>query len=131
MSTPPPPQNEETFHKARSRLIDSYARLEERVAKALDAAGMPIKGDTLASKLKTLRALPEKSKTELDRLSELVQFRADLVHSPMVLIDRDGERSASFRNARHAASEVQPTLQVSYRGLKDLADEIDRLSSMI
>lgn len=129
-----PPQNEDTFHKARSRLIDAFAQLEARVVVALRAAEKPIKGDTLATKLKTLSGipnLPSDKKDALDNLLQLIGFRADLVHGAMVLVDIDDERFASFRNARLACEDVQSAALVSYSTLKKMADQIAHHSSIL
>ncbi|HZF44770.1 MAG TPA: hypothetical protein VEZ26_00425, partial [Sphingomonadaceae bacterium] len=70
-------------------MIDSFARLEERVAIALNLAGKPVKGDTLGAKLNTLKALPGHAIANYDRLAELVKFRADLVHGVMTFVERE------------------------------------------
>ncbi|MBA4161854.1 MAG: hypothetical protein C0515_07205 [Novosphingobium sp.] len=118
MTKQPPPQQEDTFHQARSRLVDAYARLEARLAGSLVRAERPVKGDTVASKLKTLRDAAttqsvEKTADALERHSALVQIRADLVQGVMHPIDIDGERSATFRNAREAVNTVQQTSLIS------------------
>ncbi|KPL67624.1 hypothetical protein SZ64_05555 [Erythrobacter sp. SG61-1L] len=129
MKKNPPLQNTDTFHKVRSRLIDAFAKLEQRVALALHSAGKPVKGDTLGAKLTTLKAQPGHVEANYDRLAELVKFRADLVHGVMTFVDKDGERFACFRNARNVILQVQPASLVNYRSLKEMAEEIERLSS--
>lgn len=136
MTRNPPPQNEDTFHKARSRLIDSFARLENRTVIALKQAGWPIKRDTLASKLKTVReAAKTLASTEVDqmleRIAQLNQLIADIVHGIMTLVDVDGMRFASFRNAADAINEVQRPSQIAYQDLKKFSEELDRLSESI
>ena len=91
-----------------------------------------MKADTLSAKLKTLRSIPEVAKGNqkpLERLAELIHFRADLVHGVMILIDIDDERFACLRNARHAAAKIQDALLISYKELKQMAEEIDEISS--
>ena len=133
MPTSPPPQKEETFHIARSRLIDAFARIETRLVKLLDLADRPIKNDTVATKLKTLRdaATPEslvKLTESLDQLAPLFTIRADLVHSAMTLVDEDGERFASFRNARESVNKAQKSTQITFKTLKAFADDLDRIA---
>ena len=136
MSKQPPPQKPDTFHQARSRLIDAYAKFETKLIKTLHRAGKPIKGDTVATKLRTVRdAATENSLAavagSLDELVKLIALRADIVHSEMVLQDIDGERFACFRNARESVNDVQKTIRIAYKYLKSSAGEIDKLSSAL
>ena len=133
MAEQPPPQKEDTFHQARSKLVDAFARIEAKVIKSLDRAGRPIKGDTVATKLRALRdAATDTSlaavSDSLDRLASLISVRADLVHGAMVLIDIDGERFANFRNARESVNKAQKATQISYKNLKSFADELEQIS---
>lgn len=136
MTNKAPHQNEDTFHRARSRLIDAFAKLEAKLVSLLERAGRPIKGDTVASKLKTIRdsATPasiERVVPELDRLGVLIPVRADIVHGTMVLIDIDGERFANFRNARESVNRAQRATQISYRNLKAFTEELDQITSAL
>jgi hypothetical protein len=129
-------QKEDTFHQARSRLVDAFARLETRVIKSLNRAGKPVKGDTVATKLKTLRdaatdASISASGISFDQLGTLISKRADIVHGEMILVDVDGERLASFRNARESIEIVQRASQISYNNLKTLAEQLDAHSSAL
>ncbi|OJW59145.1 MAG: hypothetical protein BGO57_10640 [Sphingomonadales bacterium 63-6] len=90
-----------------------------------------MKGDTLGSKLNTLKTQPEHTSANYDRLAELVKFRADLVHGVMTFVERDGMRLACFRNARSAILDVQPASLITYGGLRAMAEEIEKLSSAI
>lgn len=136
MTNSPSHQSEDTFHKARSKLIDAFARLEVKLVKALMRANRPIRGDTLASKLKTIReaTTPEslsESSEQLEKLAALLPFRADIVHGAMVLVDCDGERFANFRNAREAVQSVQRPSQISYKSLLALTNELSELTSQL
>jgi len=136
MTKSPPPQNEDTFHRARSRFIDSFAKLECRTVLALKKAGWPIKRDTLGSKLKTIREATKSGVSDeitpvLERISQLNDVRADIVHGVMLLVDIDGVRFASFRNAADAINEVQRPAHISYKDLKKFADELDCMAEKI
>lgn len=129
-------QKEDTFHQARSRLVDAFAKLESRLVRSLNRAGKPIKGDTVATKLKTLReaatdASISASGISFDRLGALISIRADLVHGEMILVDVDGERFASFRNARESIEMAQRATFISYNHLKVLAEQLDANSSVL
>lgn len=106
-----------SFHEARSRLLDSYVRIEEAIGFLLSKAKVPVNGEFLGQRIELLKKAkpgPQYSKerraTVLLLIAEFEPFqaiRADVAHGRLQVVTIDNEACACFVNARYCAASTR------------------------
>ena len=131
----------EQLQIARSRLLDSFAEVEESVICLQTKFGFKASLASLGQRLETLRkvkASPQLSKatvTELqahvERLAVLNELRADVVHARMYVAPIAGETRAFFVNSIECAAEFPIARLLKFDQFAKLNKELHELATAL
>ncbi len=140
MTVPTPKKpGPDAFHKERSKCIDSFAALEERIIALLTRLDVKTGSETFGQKLDRLGKVipnPLLSKARHTELIALVprcrtlgDLRNDIVHSRLQIAEIGDETRACFTNTRQCLSGSQTARLFSLDGLRSVRTETDELTA--
>ncbi len=138
MTKPIPDVDIASFHEARSRLLDSYVRIEEAVGFLLFKAKIPINGEFLGQRIELLKKAkpgPQYSKERrasvLLLIAEFEPFqaiRADVAHGRLQVVTIDNEPCACFINSRYCAASTRTGRLISMQQFVKLNTQLKSIA---
>jgi hypothetical protein len=136
-----PVSAETDFHLARSRCIDSFARLEQAIIQLLEKGGVVKPTELFSQRVELSRKLkpsPYLSKARAELLPNLLNqceaaacLRNDIAHAPLRIALIEGDKFACFVNPRQVASDSAVARLFSLEMLQTCADKWRKLAKEI
>ena len=128
------------MHAARSKVIESFVKIEQASSFLLDLAKIEQNGDSLGTKLGKLQlAVPNASysdvrcrrvQTLLNNAVDLVNIRNSIVHAPMKFVHRSAAPvEARFENPKRSPDGSYIAVVLKLAGLKFIADHANQLAN--
>lgn len=129
------------FQTARSDFLDRFADIEARIASMLKAKGDCLKSTSFATRLEQFRKLSgipqiaNSNKPQLDviadSITDLLQVRADIVHSRMTILNVGDQPFAKFVNAQHRHHQCPACRLISLADFSALTDRLANIHEKI